>query len=96
MSNSGFTEEEKQLLAQYQVLSASAPSLRVRLAAEVIPPLVFIGMWYDSGEVLYLLACIAAMVAYGVLRIVKQYKNIARLTSISGKVLGDKPAAGES
>ncbi|MDF2447203.1 MAG: hypothetical protein K0S46_2439 [Moraxellaceae bacterium] len=96
MSNSGFTEDEKQLLAQYQVLSASVPSLGVRLAAEVIPPLVFIGMWYDSGEVLYLLASITAMVAYGVLRIVKQYKNIARLNSISEKVLGTQPESNES
>ena len=89
MSEEKLTEEERALLKQYQSLSKSIPSLVNRLAVEIVPPIVFIGLWLYTGEALYLVVLIAIMVLYNVQRVLRQYKNIVKLNSISKKTIGE-------
>jgi hypothetical protein len=89
MSESPLTKEEKELLGQYQSLSTSVPSLAGRLAVEVVPALIFIGAWVYTGHALYLVVLIAALVGYNIHRILRQYKNLVTLRSISKKTIGE-------
>ena len=82
------TEDEKALLAQYQKLSESKPSLLNRLALEVIPPLVFVGVGIYSGKVIWFIALVVMMVFYNIQRVVRQHKNIVKLRAISIKTIG--------
>lgn len=81
-------EEEKELLRQYQTLSASMPSLANRVAVEVVPPAIFVAIGLVTGQVIWYLVVIALMVSYNVQRVLRQYKNIVRLKSISEKAIG--------
>ena len=82
------TEEERKLLSQYQSLSESMPSLINRLAIEVVPPVVFVGIGLYTGQVIWFLVLITLMVTYNVQRVLRQYKNIIKLRSISKKAIG--------
>lgn len=82
------SEEEKKLLTQYRVLSDSMPSLANRLALEIIPPIVFVSIGLYTGDLTWFLALVALMVTYNVQRVIRQYKNIVKLKSISQKALG--------
>jgi hypothetical protein len=89
MSEAPFTKEEKELLRQYQNLSTSVPSMAGRLAVEVIAASIFIGAWAYTGHALYLVVFIAALVGYNIQRILRQYKNLPKLRSISKKTIGE-------
>lgn len=82
------SEEEKELLKQYQSLSKSMPSLLNRVAVEVVPPAVFVAIGWFTGEAIWFVVVIALMVIYNVQRVLRQYKNIAKLQSISEKAIG--------
>ncbi len=88
MNDEKLSLEEKELLKQYQTLSSSIPSLVSRLAVEVVPPIIFMVVWFFSGQVLYLIVLIGLMVFYNVQRVLRQYKNIVKLNSISKKTIG--------
>jgi len=83
------TEEEKDLLRQYQALPDSKLRLANRVAVEVAPPAIFVALGLITGEVIWYVAVIVLMVAYNVQRVLRQYKNIATLRSISKKVVGE-------
>ena len=89
MSEVPLTNEEKELLKQYQTLPISVPSVAGRLAVEVIPAAIFIGVWVYTGHALYLIVIIAALVGYNIQRILRQYGNLAKLRSISKKTIGE-------
>jgi hypothetical protein len=82
------SEEEKQLLKQYQTLSDSMPSLVNRVAIEVVPPFIFVTIGLSTGQVVWFLFVITLMVIYNVQRVLRQYKNIIKLKSISKKAIG--------
>ena len=88
MNQEELTNEEKELLKQYQTLSASLPSLVNRLAIEIVPPVIFVGVWLYTGSVTYLLLLITLLVTYNVQRVSRQYRNIVKLNSISRKTIG--------
>ena len=83
------TEEEKELLKQYQTLSDSMPSLANRVAIEVVPPAIFVAIGLVTGQVIWYLVVITLMVVYNVQRVLRQYKNIVKLKSISEKAIGN-------
>lgn len=83
------SEEEKELLKQYQSLSDSMPSLANRLAIEVVPPALFVAIGIFTGQVIWFVVVIAFMVIYNVQRVLRQYKNIVKLKSISKKTIGN-------
>jgi hypothetical protein len=89
MSKAPLTKEEEELLRQYQKLSTSVPSVAGRLAVEIIPASIFIGAWIYTGHALYLVVFIAALVGYNIQRILRQYKNLLKLRSISKKTIGE-------
>jgi hypothetical protein len=89
MSEAPLTKEEKELLRQYQNLPISVSSVAGRLAAEVIPASIFIGAWVYTGHALYLVVFIAALAGYNIQRILRQYKNLLKLRSISKKTIGE-------
>ena len=82
------SEEEKELLRQYQSLSDSMPSLANRVAIEVVPPVIFVVIGLFTGQVIWFLVVITLMVIYNVQRVFRQYKNILKLRSISKKTIG--------
>ena len=82
------SEDEKKLLTQYQHLSGSIPSLMNRLVVETVPPAIFVGIGLYTGQLVWFLMLISIMVAYNVQRILRQYKNIEKLRSISKKTIG--------
>ncbi|MCP4163961.1 MAG: hypothetical protein GY760_28190 [Deltaproteobacteria bacterium] len=82
------SEEEKELLTQYQNLSGSMTSLLKRLSVEIIPPIIFVGMGLYTGKLIWFFLIIALMVVYNVQRVLRQYKNIVKLRSISKKLIG--------
>ena len=88
MSHEKLSLEEEALLKQYQTLSSSIPSLISRLAIEVVPPIAFLITWFLTEQVSYLIVLIAFMVFYNVQRVLRQYKNIVKLNSISKKTIG--------
>lgn len=81
------SDDEKKLLAQYQVLSDSMPSLANRLAVEIIPAALFVAAGIYTDNIIWFLVLIATMVTYNLQRIIRQQKNITRLKSISQKTL---------
>ena len=81
------TEEEKELLTQYQSLSESMPRLMNRLAVEIVPALIFVGIGLYTGKVIWFLMLVTLMVVYNVQRVLRQYKNIVKLRSIAKKVI---------
>jgi hypothetical protein len=81
------SDDEKKLLEQYQVLSNSNPKFLNRLAVEIIPPIVFVCLGLYTGEIVWFLVLIVIMVTYNVQRVIRQYKNIERLRSISIKII---------
>ncbi|MEQ1485298.1 hypothetical protein [Methyloglobulus sp.] len=89
MNDFEFTKEEKELLRQYQKISPKILSLLNRLSVEVIPPIIFIVIWFYTGRVIYLIALIAILVIFNVQRVLRQYKNILLLNSISKKTIGE-------
>ncbi len=82
------SEEEKKLLSQYQILSSSIPNFANRIAVEIVPPIIFVGLGLYTGQILWFLILIAMLVFYNLQRVIRQYKNIVRLKSISEKTLG--------
>ncbi|GEM_PF-1915012 len=82
------SEEERKLLKQYQVLSLSLPSLANRIAIEVIPAIIFVSLGIYTEKIIWFIVLISLMVTYNVQRVVRQYKNIKKLDSISKKVIG--------
>ncbi len=82
------SEDEKELLVKYQNISESMPSLMNRLAIEVAPPAIFVGLGLYTGKVVWFLILIALMVLYNVQRVLRQHKNIVKLRSISNKTIG--------
>lgn len=82
------SEDEKELLKQYQSLSVTMPSLVNRLAIEVVPPIIFVAIGLYTGQVVWFVVLIVLMVIYNVQRILRQYKNIIKLKSISEKTIG--------
>ncbi|UTA47572.1 hypothetical protein L1F30_15630 [Simiduia sp. 21SJ11W-1] len=82
------SKEEKELLKQYQSLSDSMPSLASRVAIEVVPPAIFVAIGLFTGQVIWFLVVITLMVVYNVQRVLRQYKNIIKLKSISEKTIG--------
>ena len=83
------TEEEKELLKQYQVLSTSMPNLANRVAIEVVPPVIFAAVGLVTGQVMWFLVVITLMVVYNVQRVFRQYKSIVKLKSIAEKTIGN-------
>lgn len=83
------SEEEKKLLMQYQSLSDSIPNLINRIVIEVVPPALFVVIGLFTGDVIWFLIVIALMVIYNIQRVLRQYKNIVNLKSISQKTLGN-------
>lgn len=83
------TEKEKELLKQYQTLSDSIPSLVNRVAVEVMPPAFFVAIGLVTGQAIWYLVVITLMVVYNVQRVVRQYRNIVKLKSISEKMIGN-------
>ena len=88
-TSSELTEDEKVLLKQYQTLSTSLPNLANRLAVEVVPAVVFVMMWFFTGNVTPLIILISLMVIYNVQRVLRQHKTYKKLHSISKKSIGD-------
>ncbi len=84
------SDDEQKLLAQYQTLSNSMPSFANRIAVEIIPPAIFVGIGLYTGQTLWFLLLISIMVFYNLQRVIRQYKNIARLKSISEKTIGSQ------
>lgn len=89
MSELDLTHEERELLRQYQTLSASIPSLANRLAVEIIPAIAFIAAWAYTGNAVYLVVFIVVTVAYSAQRVIRQYKNIKKLNAIANKAIGE-------
>lgn len=89
MNDSELTKNEKDFLRQYQRLSTSIPSLTKRLAIEIVPPIVFVAVWFYTKSTTYLVVLILMLVAYNVQRVLRQYKNIVKLNSISMKIIGE-------
>lgn len=87
MMGNTLSDDEKKLLAQYQVLSDSMPSLANRLAVEIIPAALFVAAGIYTDNIIWFLVLIATMVTYNLQRIIRQQKNITRLKSISQKTL---------
>ena len=83
------SEQECDLLQQYSELNKSKPNLFLRLAVEVVPPALFIGLGLLRGEYIWFIALVAILVTYNVLRVLKQYKNISILASIADKTVVD-------
>lgn len=83
------SEEEKKLLMQYQSLSDSIPNLINRIVIEVVPQALFVVIGLFTGDVIWFLIVIALMVIYNIQRVLRQYKNIVKLKSISKKTLGN-------
>ena len=83
------SEEEKTLLKQYQELSVSLPSLTNRIAIEVVPAIIFTAIAIYTGKIIWFIVLIIFMVFYNVQRVVRQYKNIKKLKSISEKTIGN-------
>lgn len=81
--------QEKALLAQYQQLPAGKGRLLHLLAVEIVPPALFVGLWWWSGEVLFLLTLVALLVFFNLLRVLRQRKTRALLASLSSKLLGE-------
>lgn len=82
------SEEERELLKQYQRLSETMPGLINRLAVEIIPPIIFVSIGLYTGKIIWFLTLIMLMVVYNVQRVLRQYKNIVKLRSISVKTIG--------
>ena len=89
MNDTELTKKEEDFLRQYQGLSTSIPSLTRRLAIEIIPPIVFVAVWFYTKSTIYLVVLILILVTYNVQRILRQYKNIVKLNSISMKIIGE-------
>jgi len=83
------SKEERELLKQYQVLSDSIPRLVNRVAVEVVPPIIFVALGLCTGDAVWFVVVITLMVIYNVQRVLRQYKNIVKLKSISKKAIGD-------
>lgn len=66
------------------------PSLFNRLAIEVVPPLAFIAAWFYTKNPYFLLMLISIMAFYNIQRVIRQYKNIVKLKSISVKTIGEE------
>lgn len=88
MKEPEISNKERELLEKYQVLSASAPHMFNRLAIEIVPPILFIGFWYATENVIFLIFVIFLMVVYNVQRVLSQNSNISTLSSISRKLIG--------
>ena len=69
--------------------SISIPGLSNRLAVEIVPPVILVAIWFYTGSVTYLIVLIAILVIYNVQRVFRQYRNIAKLKSISKKIIGE-------
>ena len=91
MDEPEISKEERDLLIQYQSLSKSMPSFSKRLAIEIVPPVIFVAAWSYTNNAIYLIVLILVMVFYNIQRVVRQYKNIASLKSISVKTIGEIP-----
>ncbi|MEN9353396.1 MAG: hypothetical protein RL318_721 [Fibrobacterota bacterium] len=87
--SSGFelTSEEVGLLRSYSALPTNPSSHWNRLAVEIVPPLMFIGLWAFTGHATYLMFLILALVGYNVLRVSRQRRNIHILKSLATKLL---------
>lgn len=84
------SDEELQLLKKYQKLSTSSLSQINRVAVEIIPPVIFVGIGLYLDKIEWFLALITLMVAYNVKRVIRQQKYIALLRSIAEKVQENK------
>ncbi|WP_370678794.1 hypothetical protein [Comamonas sp. GB3 AK4-5] len=94
MPLASLTHAERTLLERYQRLAGG--SLAPRLAVEIIPPLVFVGLWAWSGKAVFLLALIAVLVVFNVWRVLQQRRALRHLQSIAVKALvesSSEPAA---
>ena len=83
------SEEEQKLLKQYQTLSTSLPSLANRVAIEVVPAIIFVSLGMYTEKIIWFVVLITLMVTYNVQRVLRQYKNIKKLNSISKKAIGN-------
>lgn len=64
------------------------PSLVNRVAVEIVPPIIFVAIGIYTGQIIWFLVLITLMVIYNVQRVLRQYKNIVKLKSISKKTIG--------
>lgn len=83
------SKEEEKLLKQYQTLSASLPSLINRVAIEVVPAIIFVSIGIYTEKFIWFIVLVTLMVTYNVQRVLRQYKNIIKLNSISKKTIGN-------
>jgi hypothetical protein len=89
------SEDEQKLLEQYQKLPTSLPYRLNRVAVEIVPPAIFVGLGIYTRQMSWFIVVIALMVIYNVQRVLRQDAIIRRLQSISHKVIGpveDGPA----
>ena len=80
------SDEELQLLKKYQKFPASLLSQINRVAVEIIPPAIFVGIGLYTGKTKWFFILIILMVAYNVQRVIRQQKYLALLRSIADKV----------
>lgn len=81
------TEEELQLLKQYRLLSTKKLVWLNRLAVEIVPPMVFVGVGIYRDEYIWFVMVVAVLVIFNIMRVVRQPKTLRLLASISKKIL---------
>lgn len=94
MTTSPWSPEERALLLQYQRLSRQRSHWLHRWVVEVVPPLLFVGLWVATGHVVFLLALVAVLVGFNLLRVFRQQRSVARLGVLAERLLAmPSPAA---
>lgn len=93
MPVSPWTPEERALLQRYQQLSRQRRHWLHRWVVEVVPPLLFVGLWAFTGQVVFLLALLAVLVGFNLLRVWQQQRSVARLGALAARVLAMSAAS---
>lgn len=87
MPTSSLNPQEIALLQQYQRLAHHRSHWRHRWAVEVVPPLLFVGLWAITGHTVFLLALIAVLVVFNLLRVLHQQRSAVHLGALADRLL---------
>ena len=85
-----WSDSEVALLQRYVRMGAGAGSYVHRLVVELLPPLVFVALWWWTGKTIFLLALIAVQVVFNVARVVAQQRARVQLHGIAHKLLAEQ------
>ncbi|HEY4664579.1 MAG TPA: hypothetical protein VIG85_06310 [Comamonas sp.] len=87
MHRPALTPSEIKALQQYQRLSASRTHWLHRWVVELLPPLIFVGLWAWTERSVILLALIAVLVFFNLLRVVQQRRTVEQLAGMAQKIM---------